>query len=350
VPTSPSPTTPVTDWAFRAQDVTKVYKGGVRANDGISLRIEPGEVYGLLGPNGAGKSTLVKQVIGLLAPTSGSLSIGPHDLVAHPEVARQLCSYLPQAQMPIDSFKVTEAIELTGRIRGGERTAVRRRTAELVDALDIGEWRSATGASLSGGVKRLVGFAMATVVPGRLVILDEPTNDVDPLRRRLLWRQVRALSDLGCAVLLVTHNVLEAEKAVDRLAVVMEGRVVAEGTPSSLKAEDRGRLRLQVMLAPGSPTPEAPAWYRAPVRVGNNLVGTVAEEEAGIGIEWAQGLVDDGTAEEYALAASTLEDAYVRLTGHTSADDDAPEPVGADAGAGASTGAGPERPASEARP
>lgn len=315
-PTAVAPTT--TDWAFRAHDVTKVYKGGTVANDGLTLHIDSGEVYGLLGPNGAGKSTLVKQVIGLLAPTSGTLHIGPHDIVAHPEIARQLCSYLPQAQMPIDSFKVTEAIELTGRIRGGETAAVRRRTAELVDALDIGQWRGAVGAKLSGGVKRLVGFAMATVVPGRLVILDEPTNDVDPLRRRLLWDQVRALSDLGCAVLLVTHNVLEAEKAVDRLAVVMHGRIVAEGTPSSLKAEDRGRMRLQLMLTPGAATPDTPDWYRSPVRVGNNLVGTVAETDTGAGIAWAQGLVDTGTAEEYALAASTLEDAYVRLTGHVS--------------------------------
>lgn len=308
----------LTDWAFRAVDVTKVYKGGARANDGLSLHIEPGEVYGLLGPNGAGKSTLVKQVIGLLAPTSGTLAIGPHDLVAHPEIARQLCSYLPQAQMPIDSFRATEAIELVGRIRGGERAAVRARAEELVDALDIGEWRDTLGAKLSGGVKRLVGFAMATVVPGRLVILDEPTNDVDPLRRRLLWRQVRALSQAGCAVLLVTHNVLEAEKAVDRLAVVMDGRIVAEGTPSSLKADDRGRMRLQVMLPPGSTTPEAPDWYRSPVRVGNNLVGTVAEDRTGEGIAWARGLVEVGAAEEYALAAPTLEDVYVRLTGHVS--------------------------------
>ena len=316
--TTPSPTATVTDWAFRADDVTKVYKGGKRANDGLTLRIEPGEVYGLLGPNGAGKSTLVKQVIGLLAPTSGSLAIGPYDIARHPEIARQLCSYLPQAQMPIDSFKVSEAIELTGRIRGGERAAVRARTAELVDALDIGEWKDALGAKLSGGVKRLVGFAMATVVPGRLVILDEPTNDVDPLRRRLLWQQVRALSDLGCSVLLVTHNVLEAEKAVDRLAVVIDGRIIAEGTPSSLKAEDRGRMRLQVMVTPGTATPDAPNWYRSPVRVGNNLVGTVAEADTGTSIAWAQSLVDAGTAEEYALAASTLEDVYVRLTGHVS--------------------------------
>ena len=311
------------DWAFRADDVTKIYKGGVRANDAITFRIEPGEGYGLLGPNGAGKSTLVKQVIGLLAPTSGTLAIGPHDLVAYPEVARQLCSYLPQAQMPIDAFRAAEAIEITGRIRGGDTATVRARTGSLIDALGIQEWRDAVGAKLSGGVRRLVGFAMAVVVPGRLVILDEPTNDVDPLRRRLLWRQVRALSEQGCAVMLVTHNVLEAEKAVDRLAVVMDGRIVAEGTPSSLKIEDRGRLRLQVMLVPGMDTPESPGWLHSAVRVGNSLVTVLDEADAGQGISWAQGLMHDGAAEEYALGASTLEDAYIRLTGHVSDDDGA---------------------------
>lgn len=311
-------TATTTNWAFRADEVSKIYKGGVRANEALTLRIEPGEVYGLLGPNGAGKSTLVKQIIGLLKPTSGALTIGPHDLVAHPEIARQLCSYLPQAQMPIDSFKAAEAIELTGRIRGGDRAAVRQRTDELVDALDIGEWRDAMGVKLSGGVKRLVGFAMATVWPGRLVILDEPTNDVDPLRRRLLWEQVRRLSDEGCAVMLVTHNVLEAEKSVDRLAVIMDGSIVAEGTPSALKSSDRGQLRLQVMLSPGSSTPDVPDWVRHPVRVGNNLVSTIDDDAASAGIDWAVGLMATGTAEEYALGATTLEDVYIRLTGHTS--------------------------------
>ncbi|MDQ2623940.1 MAG: ABC transporter ATP-binding protein [Actinomycetota bacterium] len=315
--------TTTTDWAFRASDVTKVYPGGARANDALSLRIEPGEVYGLLGPNGAGKSTLVKQIIGLLKPTSGSLTIGSHDLVAHPDVARQLCSYLPQAQMPIDSFKAAEAIELTGRIRGGGRSAVRARTSELVEALDIAEWRDEMGIKLSGGVKRLVGFAMATVWPGRLVILDEPTNDVDPLRRRLLWEQVRRLSDQGCAVMLVTHNVLEAEKSVDRLAVIMDGQIVAEGTPSALKAGDRGQLRLQVMLSPGAPTPAVPDWVRHPVRVGNNLVTTIDEAAAANGIDWAVSLMAEGTAEEYALGATTLEDVYIRLTGHASANSEA---------------------------
>ena len=303
----------IDEWTFRVDNLVKHF-GAVAANDGITLRVEPGEVYGLLGPNGAGKSTLVKQTIGLLMPTSGRIRLGTYDLVDDPDAARQLCSYLPQAQMPIDSFRLREAIELSGRIRGAEMGQVRRRTAELIEALDLGEWSSTLGTRLSGGVKRLVGFCMATVAPGHLVILDEPTNDVDPLRRRLLWDQIRALGAQGCSVLLVTHNVLEAETAVDRLALIASGRLVAEGTPSSLKAADRAQMRLQVMLAPGQQTPELPGWAGSPVRVGNNLVTTIAESDASSGIGWAAGLIDAGVAEEYALGATSLEDAYIRLT------------------------------------
>jgi ABC-2 type transport system ATP-binding protein len=308
------------DWSFRAEGVTKIYNGTLRANDAITLHVDPGEVYGLLGPNGAGKSTLVKQAIGLLKPTAGQIRLGPFDLVADPDAARQLCSYLPQAPMPIDSFKVREAIELTGRIRGGDRAAVRRRAAELIEALDIGQWASTMGQRLSGGVKRLVGFSMVTVWPGRVVILDEPTNDVDPLRRRLLWDQIRLLGRQGCAVFLVTHNVMEAEKSVDRLAIIAAGRLIAEGTPSSLKADDRGHLRLQVMLVPGAETPGLPPWVRHHVRAGHNLITTIDEADAAHGIGWAVELIGCGVAEEYALGATTLEDVYIRLTGHLSAD------------------------------
>jgi len=310
-----------TDWSFRAEGVTKIYGGTLRANDAITLSVRPGEVYGLLGPNGAGKTTLVKQVIGLLKPTAGQIRLGPFDLVADPDTARQLCSYLPQAPMPIDSFRVREAIELTGRIRGGGRSDVRRRATELIGALDIGEWEKTMGQRLSGGVRRLVGFAMVTVWPGRVVILDEPTNDVDPLRRRLLWDQIRLLAQRGCAVFLVTHNVMEAERSVDRLAIISGGRLIAEGTPSSLKADDRGHLRLQVMLRPEAATPPLPSWVRQPVRVGHNLITTIDEADAARSISWATDLIGASVAEEYALGATTLEDVYIRLTGHTSADD-----------------------------
>ncbi len=309
-------------WTFRADSVTKTF-GEIRANEGISLEVRPGEVYGLLGPNGAGKTTLVKQIIGLLKPTSGALTLGPYDLVEDPDAARQLCSYLPQAQMPIDSFKAEHVIALTGLIRGGDAAPVRRRTNELIEALDIGEWRSTMGMRLSGGVKRLVGFAMVTVWPGRMVILDEPTNDVDPRRRRLLWEQIRRLSDEGASVLLVTHNVLEAEKSVDRLAIINDGRLIAEGTPSSLKAEDRGRMRLQLMMVPGRPTPVMPRFVESDTRVGNNVIATIDESSAAHAIGWAQELVGIGDAEEYALAATTLEDVYIRLTGHRSAEAEA---------------------------
>jgi ABC-2 type transport system ATP-binding protein len=307
------------DWSFRAEAVTKVYDGTNRANDEITLQVEPGEVYGLLGPNGAGKTTLVKQVIGLLKPTAGRITLGPYDLVADPDAARQLCSYLPQAQMPIDSFRVHEAIKLTGRIRGGDGSAVRRRTDDLIEALDIAGWRTTMGQQLSGGIKRLVGFAMVTVQPGRVVILDEPTNDVDPLRRRLLWDQIRALGEQGCAVFLVTHNVMEAEKSVDRLAVIAGGRLIAQGTPSSLKASDHGHLRLQVMLVPGADTPVLPGWVRRHTRVGHNLIAGIGQADAAAGIGWAEELIGRGVAEEYALGATTLEDIYIRLTGHVSA-------------------------------
>ena len=129
------------DWVFRAEQVSKSYDGEVFANKDISIEVRPGEVYGLLGPNGAGKTTLVKQVIGLLKPTSGSITLGPYDLVEDPDVARQLCSYLPPAQMPINSFKGREAVHVTGLIRGGPAAEVRERTDYLIETLQLSEWR-----------------------------------------------------------------------------------------------------------------------------------------------------------------------------------------------------------------
>jgi ABC-2 type transport system ATP-binding protein len=312
---------PEAGWSLEIRDLTKLY-GSLKANDGISLRVEPGEVFGLLGPNGAGKSTLVKQLIGLLKPQSGSIHLGRHDLVADPTAARHLCSYLPQAPMPIESLRAEEAIRLTGAIRGGRPAAVEARAAELIDGLDLTEWRSTVGMRLSGGIRRLVGFAMVVVCPGRLVILDEPTNDVDPHRRRLLWQMIRQLGEQGSAVLLVTHNVMEAEKSVDRLAVIDDGRVLAEGTPSALKAADRGKSRLHLMLTPGQETPPLPPFAAQATRVGNNLMCVVDEAVATDAIGWARGQVAGGVAEEYALSATSLEDVYIRLTGHLGAEAD----------------------------
>ena len=156
-------------------------------------------------------------------------------------------------------------------------------SAHLAEALDIGEWLDQDGRKLSGGVKRLVSFAMAAVVPGRLVVFDEPTNDVDPVRRRLLWAQVRAVGDEGAAVLLVTHNVVEAERSVDRLAILDHGRVIETGTPAELKERVADDLRLELVLEPGVERAAAARLRAALGGAGQRIVATVHASAAAAG-------------------------------------------------------------------
>jgi len=302
---------------LNVEDVHKTYRGGVRANDGVTLSVGAGEVFGLLGHNGAGKTTLVNQVIGLARPDSGAIRIGEVDAVAHPDRARELCSVQAQAHVPLVGLSPRQAIELVGRLRGGRAPDVRRRAEELAAALDLDAWLDVSGDGggdrLSGGVRRLAAFCMAAVTPGRVVVLDEPTNDVDPLRRRLLWDQVRALADRGCAVLLVTHNVAEAERAVDRLAVLDHGRVVAEGTPAALKARLDAPLRLEVVEEPGVEPAPPPPDLRELSRAGRRRVLAVPPQAAAAAVGWADGLRGAGAIEEFALGPATLEDVYAGL-------------------------------------
>ena len=308
---------------LEVEGVTKKYRRGPLANDGISLAIEAGEVFGLLGPNGAGKTTLISQILGLVQPTAGSIAIDDVDVVRTPAVARQACSYQPQSSVAIDNVTPRQAIELAGRIRGGTLADVRDRATALLATLDLGEWER-TPAQLSGGVARLVAFCMAAVVPGRVVILDEPTNDVDPLRRKLLWQQVRTLADAGAAVLLVTHNVLEAERCVDRLAIIDHGRVLASGTPAGLKAELGAPLRLELVLEPGAAPPPGPPFAPPPVAVGRRLFVDVDLDDVADAVTWAKGLQDARTVAEFSVAPASLEDVYVR---RVRADDEEQEAI-----------------------
>lgn len=297
------------------EKVSKVFGKDVVANDEVTISIEAGEVFGLLGPNGAGKTTLVSQVIGIAAPTRGSIRINNVDVVSKPDYARQACSYQPQSQVPIEGVTVRQAIELVGRIRGGRSKQVRKKTNALLSALQIDEWANQSGDKLSGGVKRLTAFCMAAVVPGRVVILDEPTNDIDPLRRRLLWQQVRHLADRGSTVLLVTHNVLEAERSVDRLAIMNQGSVLASGTAASLKGHENGFFRLELTLEPHVSQLARPAFLYRTVHVGHRMVGQVDGSQVNQALSWAQAQRKAGFVEEYSIGPATLEDVYVRMVG-----------------------------------
>jgi ABC-2 type transport system ATP-binding protein len=291
------------------EHVSKTYRGGVLANDDISIDVAAGEVFGLLGPNGAGKTTLVNQVLALLVPDQGSIRIGDVDVVAQPAEARRLCSFQPQAAAPVDGLTARQAIEIVGAIRGGDRARLRARGGELLEALDLAEIADRQ-VPMSGGMARLTGFCMAAVMPGRVVVLDEPTNDVDPLRRRALWQQIRRLADEGAAVLLVTHNVLEAERCVDRLAIVAGGRVRAMGPPARLKAELGAPLRLECTLDPAAPAPELPVGATLAGQTGRRLVAHVQLQDVRDVVTWAQEAQDAGAIAEFSVAAASLEDVY----------------------------------------
>ncbi len=309
------------------EGLRKSYRGGVRANDGLSLSVDEGEVYGLLGHNGAGKTTLVNQVVGLLVPDAGSVRIDGRDAVAHPAWARTVCSVQPQAQVPIAGLTPRQVIGLVGRIRGLSSREAAAKTEALAGELEIGEWLDTDGARLSGGVKRLVSFGMAAVAPGRLVILDEPTNDVDPVRRRHLWRMVRQLADGGSAVLLVTHNVVEAERAVDRLSILDHGRSIAEGTPAELKARMGAGMRVEVVLEPGVQAPVVVPFAGHVVRDGHRIVAALPADGAGEALAWARSLTAAGVAQEFSLSPATLEDVYIQVAGEPDVNsDDAARP------------------------
>ena len=308
---------------LEVRELTKRYRSGVLANDGLTLDVQAGEVFGLLGPNGAGKTTLVAQVLGLLRPTSGTILLDGSDVVRSPQVARTSCSYQPQGAAPLDGMTPVEAIELTGRLRGGDRQAVRRRTRELLSALELDPWRDRV-VQLSGGVARLVSFCMAAVHPVRLAVLDEPTNDVDPLRRKLLWEQVRRLADDGAGVLLVTHNVAEAERCVDRLAIVDRGKVQASGTPAALKAQLGGTLRLELTVDAGEPVPELPGWLTDPVLTGRRIVAQATLRDVGPAVTWARAAQEAGDIAEFQLSPASLEDVYVRSVAAAEEDGHAP--------------------------
>ncbi len=304
--------------------------GTVVANDDIALRVRPGEVVGLLGHNGAGKTTLVSQIVGLLRPDAGTIRVGGIDAVADPAAARRHVALQAQAQAPIDGLTPRTAIQLAGRVRGLSPRQARAAAEELADELDIRPWLDQRalpeGGGLSGGIRRLTAFAMTVAAPTPLLVLDEPTNDIDASRRRLLWDAVRRRGDAGSGVLLVTHNVTEAERIVDDLVVLDQGRVVAAGSPARLRGTQDTDLRLELQLPPDddTATPDPPGLtVLRQVRAGRRVLLTVPADQAAPAVSWATTLRETARIDGYSLAPATLEDAYLDLT----ADHTAQEPA-----------------------
>ncbi len=304
--------------ATRAKHVLVVRKvsksyGATKANIGVTVSCRRGEVFGLLGPNGAGKTTLVRQITGLAKPDAGDIAIEGRSVVADPDVARGACSVQPQASIRIDNLRPIDAIQLVGRMRGASRHVAHRRALELLAALDIESFARSRANSLSGGVVRLVSFAMAVCEPGVLVILDEPTNDVDPVRRRLLWDEVRKLADAGSAVLLVTHNILEAERIVDRVAILDRGRVVRSGTPKTLRHLLPEPLMLEIAFDSELTLPLLPPFLKSPVMSAGRLRAAVADVNGVRAMRWVSALKRNHAIETFTIEPASLDDVYTAV-------------------------------------
>jgi ABC-2 type transport system ATP-binding protein len=290
----------------------------VRANDGIDLDIRAGEIFGLLGPNGAGKSTLVRQLTGLLRPDAGTIDLLGHDLVRHPDRASRLVGYLGQESTALDELTVALAAETTGRLRGLRAPAARAERDAVLDELGLTAIASRPLKKLSGGQRRLACFAAALVGERPVLVLDEPTTGMDPVARRAVWAAVnRRRAERGATVLLVTHNVIEAETVLDRVAVIDGGRVIACDTPAGLKAVVADEVRLDLVWRDEPPlhVPEIAALRDAAAVAGRRWTLRLPQARARAAVAAVTGGPAFAALDDFTLATPSLEDVYLALGG-----------------------------------
>jgi len=275
--------------AILVRDLHKRY-GDHHAVRGLDFEVAPGEVFGLLGPNGAGKTTTVEILEGYRTRTSGIVSVLGHDPQQRSRELRERMGIVLQSTGMYRHIAVREAIAHWARFYPRPRDV-----DEVVDLAGLREKADAYARTLSGGQLRRLDFALALVGDPELIFLDEPTTGFDPAARRAAWQVVRALRDLGKTVLLTTHYLDEAQALADRVAIVKDGRILAEGPPGELIA---GAAR-----------------YRISYRIGDELVERVTDDPTTLLHEaTAAALARGERLEELSVSRPSLEDVYLELT------------------------------------
>ena len=228
---------------IETRGLTKIFRdrkrGEIRAVDGLTLRVDPGRIYGLLGANGAGKTTALRLLATLLRPTSGSATVGGCDVATEPERVRAQVGFLAASTALYGRLTARETIEYFGRLHGLDEVELARRVARLADELGLHEFLDRRCDKLSTGMKQRVSIARTLVHDPAVMIFDEPTLGLDVMAARAIVRFVRGCRERGKTVIYSTHVMAEAEKLCDRIGIIHNGRLLAEGTLAELRASYR---------------------------------------------------------------------------------------------------------------
>ncbi len=222
--------------AIEAVDLVKVFKGGVRAVDGLSLEVEAGTVFGLLGPNGAGKTTVVRILTTVFLPDSGRASVLGHDVVTAAEEVRANIGLAGQFAAVDENLTGLENLRMIGQLTRLSRNTAVARANELLELFELTDAAKRIAKTYSGGMRRRLDLAAALLHKPSVLFLDEPTTGLDPYSRQALWGVIEELVNEGTTVLLTTQYMEEADRLSNVIAVVDHGKVISKGTPSELKS------------------------------------------------------------------------------------------------------------------
>jgi len=299
--------------------VTKRFRDGTRALDGLTLTVPNGAVYGLLGPNGAGKTTLIRILATLLRPDSGRVHVAGHDAVRHPARVRERIGLAGQFAAVDDHLTGRENITVIGRLYGLSRRDAARRAADIVDRIHLADAADRQVKTYSGGMRRRIDLAASLVGRPQVLFLDEPTTGVDPASRQDVWHLVRELAGEGTTVLLTTQYLDEADRLADRIAVIDHGRLVTEGTATELKDRTGGvvvELDLPAHLRHAAVTALLRLGPRQDPQRGRIVVPA---PDGAATLRHALHLLDNAqiAPTDVALHRPTLDDVFLTLTRHT---------------------------------
>lgn len=223
-----------TEFIIEVQDLAKSFNG-LKAVDGINLKIRKGELFSLLGPNGAGKSTTIRMLTTVLKPTNGDARIKDYSLLKEKNKIKLLIGVCPQENVIFEALTAEDNVEFVGRMHGMDPADIKKRTNTLLEKMNIAG-RKKSAKTFSGGMKRRLNLVMSLIHQPQILFLDEPTAGLDPQARRLVWDFIKDLKNTGMTIILTTHDMLEADALSDHIAIMDLGKIIAFGTLQELKS------------------------------------------------------------------------------------------------------------------